>query len=115
VAEGSGRVVIDDISISLERGEVLALIGASGSGKTTLALTALGHMRPGLRHQAGVVELDGLNMLEAPPAQMRSIRGTKLSITHKSGASQVHEMIGLPVISRERNLPTGMDDKVFAD
>lgn len=42
-------------------------------------------------------------------------RRLSLSITHKSGASQVHEMIGLPVISRERNLPTGMDDKVFAD
>ncbi len=38
-----------------------------------------------------------------------------LAITHQSGASVVHQMIGLPVIPRERTLPTGTDDEVCAD
>jgi len=87
VSEGSGRVIIDNISLSLERGEVLALIGASGSGKTTLALTALGHLRPGLRHRAGAVDLDGENMMEADQAHLRELRGRKVAYVAQSAAA----------------------------
>ncbi len=40
-------VAMNDISLSIQRGEIVALIGASGSGKTTLVRTALGLQAPG--------------------------------------------------------------------
>ncbi|GEO14035.1 ABC transporter ATP-binding protein [Microvirga aerophila] len=82
-----GRPVVDGISISVERGEVLALIGASGSGKTTLALAALGHLRPGLRVQNGSVTLDGTEMLRAAPRMLRSLRGRAIAYIAQSAAA----------------------------
>jgi len=58
-----GRPVVNGISLDVQAGEVLALIGASGSGKTTLALAALGHLRPGLAVRSGEVRLGETEML----------------------------------------------------
>ena len=41
-----GKAVISGISLAVESGEVLCLLGANGSGKTTLFKTMLGLMRP---------------------------------------------------------------------
>ncbi|MGI9615895.1 MAG: ABC transporter ATP-binding protein [Acidimicrobiales bacterium] len=43
---GTERLVLDDVSIELERGEIVALVGVSGSGKTTLAHLLAGLYRP---------------------------------------------------------------------
>jgi len=50
-----GKAVIFDISLALESGEVLCLLGANGSGKTTLFKTILGLLRP----MSGKVFVDG--------------------------------------------------------
>ena len=47
--------IVHNVSFSLQRGEVLALIGESGSGKTTIALTMLGYARPGCWISGGAV------------------------------------------------------------
>ncbi|MGY6631728.1 MAG: ABC transporter ATP-binding protein [Wenzhouxiangella sp.] len=54
-APGGRLVILDDISLSLAKGESLAIIGASGSGKTTLLGLLAGLERP----SQGQVDLDG--------------------------------------------------------
>jgi ABC-type glutathione transport system ATPase component len=44
--------LVDNLSFSVQPGEVLALIGESGSGKTTTALALMGHARDGCRISA---------------------------------------------------------------
>ncbi|WP_158964860.1 LPS export ABC transporter ATP-binding protein [Chachezhania sediminis] len=56
------RVVIRDVSISLDRGEVVALLGPNGSGKTTLFYSIAGLVFP----EAGTVRLDGRNVTALP-------------------------------------------------
>jgi oligopeptide/dipeptide ABC transporter ATP-binding protein len=72
---------VDGVSFFLQRGEVLGLVGESGCGKS---LTALSLMRllpkGGARTIKGEVLLDGENILERTPAQMREIRGRKISM-----------------------------------
>ncbi|GAB3837445.1 hypothetical protein GCM10029963_02420 [Micromonospora andamanensis] len=41
------RTLVDGVSVSLQAGEILAVIGASGSGKTTTARALLGEVTPG--------------------------------------------------------------------
>lgn len=41
-----GKVILDDISISLQRGDITALVGANGAGKTTLLTILLGIIQP---------------------------------------------------------------------
>ena len=51
--------IVDDVSLTIEPGEVVALVGPSGSGKSTLARLAMGIIAP----TSGTVRLDGLPTL----------------------------------------------------
>jgi oligopeptide/dipeptide ABC transporter ATP-binding protein len=51
----AGRAVLDDVSLSVAPGEVVALVGESGSGKSTLARILCGFMPP----DAGELRVDG--------------------------------------------------------
>src|SRR4051812_35794606 len=57
-----GIVAIDDVSLTLAKGEVLGLIGPNGAGKTTLVNVLSGFQRP-LR---GTVNIDGEDCTDRP-------------------------------------------------
>jgi peptide/nickel transport system ATP-binding protein len=90
-----GRVAVDDISLSVGAGEVLALIGESGSGKTTLALTALGQIRPGLVVRSGRVMMAGTEMLSAPAHALRGLRGRQVAYVAQSAAAAFNPRLRL--------------------
>ena len=72
--------VVDDVSFDLDRGEVLALVGESGSGKSVTALSILRLVpKPG-RVTAGVVRLDGKNLLDLSVGEMRRVRGKRIAM-----------------------------------
>jgi len=56
------KVVIRDVTMTLERGEVVALLGPNGSGKTTCFYTIAGLVFP----EAGKVMIDGRNVTSLP-------------------------------------------------
>lgn len=69
VVVGEGTRILDDVSLSIERGELLAIVGPSGSGKSTL-LKALTGSRP---PEEGVVEIRGIELYGAYDELCRSI------------------------------------------
>ncbi len=75
-----GRVIVDNASITVGQGEVLAIIGESGSGKTSLALGLLGFARPGMLFSGGEVIIDGEDILKIPEQKLRAYRGSKVSL-----------------------------------
>ncbi|POX56055.1 2-aminoethylphosphonate ABC transport system ATP-binding subunit PhnT [Streptomyces sp. Ru71] len=58
-----GNVVLDALDLTVEPGEVMALLGPSGSGKTTALRAVAGFVRPA----AGRVHLGGRDVTELPP------------------------------------------------
>ncbi len=61
---GYGKIeVLHDTSLTIERGQIVTLIGANGAGKTTLLKTISGLIRP----TAGTIEFDGNDILRRPP------------------------------------------------
>ena len=58
------KTVVDDVSFTVDQGDVFGFLGPNGSGKTTTIRTALGILRP----DAGTIRLlDGLSSSEAMP------------------------------------------------
>ena len=62
---GTDAVVLDDVSIDIAPGEIVALVGASGSGKTTLAHLVAGLYRP----TAGRITFGGVDIAAIPQAE----------------------------------------------
>jgi putrescine transport system ATP-binding protein len=56
-------VAVEDVNLSIYRGEMFALVGASGCGKTTLLRMLAGFVTP----TAGRILIDGTDMTSAPP------------------------------------------------
>lgn len=72
---------VNGVSLQLERGKTLGLVGETGAGKTTIAKSILRILPDvGARITQGTVTLDGENLLELPEHDMRQIRGNKISM-----------------------------------
>lgn len=65
-APGTRETILKNISFTLPRGEVLAVIGPSGSGKSTLIRHLVGAATPA----SGAVRLDGTEMVHWDPEQL---------------------------------------------
>jgi len=72
-ARAGDTVLLDDVSLALEPGRVLVVLGASGTGKTTLGLAATGRARPGIA-LSGSIRLAGSALLGRTGADLRRIR-----------------------------------------
>ena len=85
----SGRQlqIIKGVDLTIEPGEIVALIGESGSGKTTIALSLMGHARPGCRITGGSVMVDGTDMAAAPERTRAAMRGRTVSYVPQSAAA----------------------------
>ncbi|SFK84034.1 ATP-binding cassette, subfamily B/ATP-binding cassette, subfamily C [Streptosporangium canum] len=64
---GSGTPALQGVSVRIDRGEVIALVGENGSGKTTLAKILSGLYEP----DSGHVRWDGTDLAEVDPDQLR--------------------------------------------
>jgi peptide/nickel transport system ATP-binding protein len=101
VLAGTNADVVDEVSFTVQAGEVLGLVGESGSGKTTVALALLGHHRRGLRVAGGRVVLEGQDLLAMTDADLQTLRGAKVSYVPQDPASALNPALSVGVQLKE--------------
>ena len=80
--------VVHGVSLRVEPGEVVALVGQSGSGKTTIAQSVLGLLAPGGKVDAGQVLLAGTDIAHWSDKRLQAVRGLRLALVPQDpGAS----------------------------
>ena len=94
VSSADGARILHDVTLSVDPGEIVALIGESGAGKTTLAISALGYVRPGMRVTQGQVALSGVRILR-PGLANSELRGDRVSYVAQSAAASFNPALRL--------------------
>jgi peptide/nickel transport system ATP-binding protein len=85
--EGEWKPIVNSLSLTLKKGEIVGLIGESGAGKSTFGLCALGYTKPGCRIVSGSIKLSGEELVGQPESELRKIRGNKVSYVAQSAAA----------------------------
>ena len=70
---------VDDVSFSIDAGQVLGLVGESGSGKSVTGFSIMGLVDPPGHIVSGRVLLDGDNLLAKSDDAMRKLRGDRIA------------------------------------
>lgn len=109
--EQGAQPALSDVSLSIRRGEKVAILGRIGSGKSTLLRMLAALYRP----QEGQVFLDGVDMTAIEPADIRStllLVGQDARLFH--GTLRDNLLVGAPQASDQRLLQVAQDTGVTA-
>ena len=74
------KKVVDQISFSVEEGELLGIVGESGSGKSMTALAILGLLKEKAIVEKGSIFFNGRDLLQLDLEELRKIKGSEISM-----------------------------------
>jgi peptide/nickel transport system ATP-binding protein len=112
VAIGAARIV-DGVTFELGAGRIHALVGESGAGKSMTALAIMRLLPPAARPVAGRVVLEGADLLALTEAEMRGVRGRRVSIIFQEPTSSLDPVmtVGDQLVEALRaHRPVGRDE-----
>ncbi len=84
---------VDGVSLSLERGSILALVGESGCGKTSTALAVLRLLPPDLHRVRGRVLFEGRDLMSMEEDGLRAVRGREISMIFQDPMSGLNPVL----------------------
>jgi Fe-S cluster assembly ATP-binding protein len=107
-----GKLILDNLSLSVNAGEVAAIMGPNGSGKSTLAYVLAG--KPAYKVISGEVLLDGESLLELEPSK-RALEGLFLAFQYPVEIPGVAAMTFLKAALNAQRRSRGESDLTTPD
>jgi oligopeptide/dipeptide ABC transporter ATP-binding protein len=89
------RVLVNDVSFSIEPGEAVGVVGESGSGKTLTALSILGLLARGLKIGSGKINFQGKNLIQSSNEVIRDIRGNEIAMIYQDPMTALNPVMKL--------------------
>lgn len=86
---------LSGVALTVERGEVLGLVGASGSGKSTLSLALLGLLGLKRGRAAGRILFNGRDLLTLAEREWRQIRGRQIALVPQNPHGALNPVLRL--------------------
>ncbi len=107
-----GKLILDNLSLSVSAGEVAAIMGPNGSGKSTLAYVLAG--KPAYEVTSGEILLEGENLLELEPSE-RALKGLFLAFQYPTEIPGVAGMTFLKAALNAQRRSRGETDLTTPD
>jgi oligopeptide transport system ATP-binding protein len=84
---------VDDVSFSVGQGEIVALVGESGCGKSVTSLSIMGLIADPGKITGGQILFEGQDLTKLPEAELRKIRGGKLSMIFQDPMTSLNPVL----------------------
>ena len=90
VQYGNNKPTIEDFSLEISSGEIVAIVGESGSGKTTVIRSVLGLLPGQGKVTKGDIVFEGDSILNYTQKQWNQCRGTKMSMIFQDCGAMIN-------------------------
>lgn len=90
---GDRPFAIENVSMTIARGEILCVVGESGSGKSVAASTLMGLLPRGLKIATGEACVDGENVATMTPERLRALRGREVAMIFQEPLSALNPLM----------------------
>ncbi|MFA5617142.1 MAG: ABC transporter ATP-binding protein, partial [Syntrophorhabdaceae bacterium] len=84
---------VNDVSFTINKGEIFGLVGESGSGKTVTAHSIMGLVHPPGRVVSGKVVFEGTDLLGLSQKQMEGVRGNRIGMVFQEPMTALNPVL----------------------
>ncbi|QOJ15649.1 MAG: ABC transporter ATP-binding protein [Planctomycetia bacterium] len=93
--ERSEVALVEGVSLRVEAGRTHALVGESGSGKSITALSIVRLLPAGVRIAGGSIVFEGRELVGAPEAELRALRGNRIAMIFQDPMSSLNPVLSI--------------------